>query len=118
MGNRPDVAPSRPCHAPPMFATDSYLIRPALPEDEALLLRICVLDSQAIIRPPALIGEIDGAPAAVIEVDTGRVAADPFVTTDALLAHLRVRAVMVRPFDHRPRLVDRMRRSARRARWA
>jgi hypothetical protein len=101
-----------------MFATDTYLIRPALPHDESLLLRICVLDSQEVIRRPALIGEIDGTPAAAIEVDTGRVAADPFVATDALLAHLRVRAVMARPFDGRVRLVDRMRRSARRARWA
>lgn len=75
-----------------MFSTDSYLIRPALPRDESLLLRISVLDSQPVIRAPALIGEIDGTAAAAIEVDTGRVAADPFVATDALVAHLRVRA--------------------------
>lgn len=101
-----------------MFSTDSYLIRTALPADESLLLRISLLDSQSTIQLPAFIGEVNGVPAAAIEVETGRVAADPFVTTDMLLAHLRVRAVMVRPLYQPDRLVDRMRRSARRARWA
>jgi hypothetical protein len=118
MGNRPDVARHRPWDGLVMYSTDSYLIRAALPADESLLLRISVLDSQATIQRPALIGEVNGTPAAVVELETGRVAADPFVTTDALLAHLRVRAVMAHPFDRPARLVDRMRRTARRPRWA
>src|SRR3954447_24812264 len=118
MGNRPDVARNPPWDSRVMFSTDSYLIRAALPADESLLLRISVLDSQATIQRPALIGEVNGVPAAVVELETGRVAADPFVTTDALLAHLRVRAAILRPPVRPTRLGDRLRRTARRPRWA
>jgi hypothetical protein len=97
-----------------MFSSDAYLIRAALPDDESLLLRLSVLDSQGPIAHPALIGEIDGAPAAAIELDTGRVVADPFASTAALAAHLRLRALMVRSRKRRRPLFG----GARQPRWA
>lgn len=101
-----------------MFSTDAYLIRAALPHDEPLLLRLSVLDSQRPIARPALIGERDGVPAAAIELETGRVIADPFASTAALTAHLRLRAMMLKPASRRPRLVDKLRGASRQARWA
>ena len=78
-----------------MFGSDAYLIRSATADDEAILLRLSVLDSQRVLTAPALIGEIDGEPAAAISLTTGRVVADPFVSTAELVAHLRVRAAAV-----------------------
>jgi hypothetical protein len=78
-----------------VFSSDAYFIRRATPDDASLLLRLSVLDSQRALSTPALIGEIDGEPAAAISLETGRVVADPFVSTAALVAHLRLRASAV-----------------------
>ena len=102
-----------------MFSSDSYLIRAAAPEDEWLLLRLSILDSQEPLALPALIGEIDGIPAAAIELETERVAADPFESTAALLPHLRVRAAMLRSAGRGgSSALERLRRTVRRTGWA
>ena len=82
-----------------MFGSDAYLIRRATADDEEILLRLSVLDSQRVLTAPALIGEIDGEPAAAVSITTGRVVADPFVSTAELVAHLRVRAAAFAPVE-------------------
>jgi hypothetical protein len=82
-----------------MFSSDTYFIRQATADDESLLLRLSVLDSKRILTTPALIGEIAGEPAAAISLATGRVVADPFVSTAALVAHLRLRAAAFQPVE-------------------
>jgi hypothetical protein len=75
-----------------MFAQTAYTVRPATDADEQHLVRLSVLDSQRELTVPALIGEIDGKPAAAMSLASGRVVADPFAPTEALVAHLRIRA--------------------------
>lgn len=89
-----------------MFSSDTYFIRQATADDESLLLRLSVLDSKRILTTPALIGEIAGEPPAAISLATGRVVADPFVSTAALVAHLR-RAAAFQPVE--PSLRQRVR---------
>jgi hypothetical protein len=91
-----------------MFASDAYSIRPATEADEQQLLRLSVLDSQPELTTPALIGEIDGKPAAAMSLSTGRVVADPFASTEALVAHLRVRGHALQA-HRRGTLADRVR---------
>src|SRR3954470_17087486 len=80
-----------------MFFSDTYTVRPADAADEQHLLRFAVLGSWPPITAPALIGEINGKPAAAMSLSSGRVVADPFAPTEALVAHLRVRARAVQP---------------------
>ena len=75
-----------------MFAPDAYTIHSATEADEQHLLRLSILDSQRELTGPALIGEIDGKPAAAMSLADGRIVADPFAPTEALVAHLRIRA--------------------------
>jgi hypothetical protein len=98
-----------------MYSASSYNIRRASDEDAAALGRIAELDSQGPISTNALIGEIDGSPAAAISLVSGRVVADPFRPTAELAAHLRARANGVVAADLRPRLRDRIRAGIRTA---
>ena len=94
-----------------MFVSDAYTVRPAAEGDEQHLLRLSILDSQPEVRAPALIGEINGKPAAAMSLSTGRVVADPFAPTEALVAHLRVRAHALQT-HRRSRLTERLRNVA------
>ena len=67
----------------------TFTIRPATERDADALERLATLDSQEPVAPPALIGEIDGDPAAVLSLVDGRAVADPFRRTDTLVAVLR-----------------------------
>src|SRR3954451_13722292 len=67
-----------------MYSSTAYNIRHASDEDAAVLRYISGLDSQSPISANALIGEIHGSPAAAIELDSGRVVADPFRPTAEL----------------------------------
>src|SRR4029078_8565651 len=53
----------------PMFAANTYKIRPA-PEPEGVALRG--------LRGPILVGEVDGRPAAALSVPDGRSVTNPF----------------------------------------
>jgi hypothetical protein len=75
-----------------MHPTETYTIRPATDGDAWALRWLAALDSQRQLAGPALIGEIDGIPAAAISLNDRRVAADPFQTTFALRELLRARA--------------------------
>jgi hypothetical protein len=80
-----------------MHHAQTYTIRPATDDDAWALQWLAALDSQRELRGPALIGEIDGIPAAAISVSDGRVTADPFQATALLSKLLRIRANVPQP---------------------
>jgi hypothetical protein len=67
-------------------------IRPAFPDDRATLTHLAALDSQRLPSGPLLLAEIGGEPWAAIALETGRVFADPFRPTAAVVDLLRRRA--------------------------
>ena len=99
-----------------MYAPNIYKIRLAGDHDESDLIRLAELDSAAPLEHPILIGEIDGRPAAAIELDGRRTVADPFQRTANLLSHLRMRAGAVDAYARRPDVADRIRMAMRRTR--
>ncbi len=87
-----------------MFAANAYAIRHVIGAD-----KLAELDSQRPLTGPALVGEIDGRPAAAISLTDGRVVADPFQQTAALIAQLRMRARAMSEHERTPSLTDRLR---------
>ena len=85
-----------------------YVIRPATPDDSAVLDRLAQLDSQRMPDGAVLIGEIDGHPAAAVSLRDGRVVADPFRRTAQLGTYLRVRAAALNAHEAEPSLARRM----------
>jgi hypothetical protein len=104
----------------PMLAANAYVIRLAGDYDDDELARLAEVDSAEPIEHPILIGEIDGRPAAALDLDSGRVIADPFVPTAALLVHLRMRAAAYEAYAIEPSVANRLRAALARARprWA
>jgi hypothetical protein len=99
-----------------MLMTDTYCIRPAADDDRDSLRRLAQLDSQPDLAGSTLIGEIDGAPAAAISLEDGRVIADPFRPTTHLVTCLHVRARALGVSDPRPTFGWRLRATLRPAR--
>jgi hypothetical protein len=65
-------------------------LRPAAPGDESVLKRLAELDSAPPLPGPrVLVAERDGIPLAAICLASGRIVADPFEPTAALLELLR-----------------------------
>jgi hypothetical protein len=91
-----------------MSAANTYVIRLATEEDARALRRLGELDSQPPLAGRALIGEIDGAPAAALSLDDGRVTADPFRRTEHLEACLRLRAQALQAYQATRSLRDRL----------
>jgi hypothetical protein len=91
-----------------MFAANAYVIRHVIGAT-----RLAELDSQRPLTGPALLGEIDGRPAAAISLTDGRVVADPFQHTAQLVAQLRMRASGLRAAERKPALRDRLRAGVR-----
>lgn len=87
-----------------MFAANAYCIRHVTGER-----KLAYLDSQRPLTGPALLGEIDGRPAAAISLEDGRVVADPFQHTAHLVAQLRMRARGVTAAESTPSLRTRLR---------
>lgn len=87
-----------------MFAANAYVIRHVIGAE-----KLAHLDSQRPLTGPALVGEIDGRPAAAISLADGRVVADPFQHTAALVAHLRMRARALSEHQRVPSVRDRLR---------
>jgi hypothetical protein len=92
-----------------MYPGNYYVIRPATPEDERALRQLAELDSQRPLSGPALIAEIDGAPAAALSLTEGRVLADPFRRTAVLGQLLRMRAGALEAYSRTPSLAERIR---------
>lgn len=90
---------------------NAFAIRPALESDEPTLAWLAALAAQPVLRRPALIGDVDGMPAAAISLVDGRVVADPFRPATGLAAHLRLHRSGWRTGDGR----DALRRQLRAA---
>jgi hypothetical protein len=101
-------------HHDAMTDLPTIALRPAVPDDAATVRRLAALDSAPAPRTPALIGLLDGAPAAALSLADGRVVADPFLPTADVVALLRRRAAgHAGPAPMRPRKAVRLR-----PRWA
>jgi hypothetical protein len=92
-----------------MFAANTYVIRLSTEQDSQALRRLAELDSHPQLAGRALVGEIDGAPAAALALGDGRVVADPFRPTAQLVACLRVRAQAWQAYEATPSLRERLR---------
>ena len=99
-----------------MHSPTTYKIRLAGDHDEDALRRLAEIDSAEPLEHPVLIGEIDGRPAAAIDLDSGRTIADPFKHTAHLRSHLRTRAGAMDAYAQRPAVADRIRHAMRRTR--
>jgi hypothetical protein len=109
-----------PAQRKSMLPANAYVIRLAGDHDEDDLERIAELDSAEPIEHPILIGEVDGRAEAAIDLDSGRVIANPFVPTAALLVHLRMRAAALEAYVREPSVAKRLRAAIlpSRPRWA
>jgi hypothetical protein len=81
---------NNPCRAGVVSGVSAYTIRPAHESDEPTLHWLAALAGEPAVQRPALIGDIDGLPAAAISRADGRVVADPFRPTAALRERLRL----------------------------
>ena len=91
-----------------MLPANRYSIRRATAEDAAALARLAELDSQRPLTGRALIGLIDGRPAAAVSLEDGRALADPFRSTADLVVQLRVRCGAVAAYERTPSLRERL----------
>jgi hypothetical protein len=73
-----------------MFHAHGFTVRRAGESDERTLAWLGTLAGEPAVRRPALIGDIDGMPAAAISLVDGRVVEDPFQAPTGLGAHLRL----------------------------
>jgi hypothetical protein len=96
-----------------MFSATAFHIRPARAADEPSLRRLAFLDSANPLTGRILVGEIDDVPAAAMSLDEDRIVADPFQRSDALRAHLRMRASGIRAHERMPSVRDRIRAAMR-----
>ena len=98
--------------------TAAVSIRRALPEDAAALLRLAALDCARPLGGSVLLAEADGEPLAALARADGRVGADPFRSTEPLVALLRVRGGQVGSVGRAPgrRGLRRLRAAAHPAR--
>src|SRR5690349_20561906 len=76
----------------PSPATDAVVIRPAYPDDAAVLTRLAGLDSRRPLTGRVLVAERHGAVVAALALEDRRTVADPFAPTADLVALLRVHA--------------------------
>lgn len=81
---------NKPGRARVVHGVSAYTIRPAQESDEPTLRWLGALAGEPAVQRPALIGDIDGLPAAAISRADGRVVADPFQPTAALRERLRL----------------------------
>jgi hypothetical protein len=70
---------------------DGITLRYAFPDDDAAVGRLAALDSSEVPAAPLLLAEVGGEVWAALSLDDGRVIADPFHPTLALIALLRER---------------------------
>ncbi len=96
-----------------MHPSNAYVIRQASEHDERALHRLAELDGQRPFSGPALIGEIDGRPAAAVSLFEGRTIADPFQPTTVLQQVLRMRLGALRAYSSTPSLSERVRTAMR-----
>jgi hypothetical protein len=88
-----------------MLSHHAYTIRPA---DAATLDFLCALAGEPRPAGPALVGDVDGAPAAALSLVDGRVVTDPFRPCSGLVRHLRLHRSGWRAHGRRDALRDRV----------
>jgi hypothetical protein len=91
-----------------MFPANAYTIRYATVDDVSALRRLAELDGQRQFCGPALIGEIDGEPAAALSLRDGSIIADPFRHTAGLTPLLRLGARSLHALSHTRSLRERL----------
>jgi hypothetical protein len=91
-----------------MHSANAYVIRHATIDDRSTLERLAALDSQPPLTGDALIGEIDGIPAAAVSLADGRVVADPFKPTAHLVPVLMMRRRSLLTYAERASLPARL----------
>lgn len=94
-----------------MISANAYVIRKATVDDDETLRTLAELDSQRPLHRPALIGEIDGYPAAAASLIDGRVVSDPFLFTVRLRQVLQIRVGALQAYARTPSLPERLRAS-------
>ena len=94
-----------------MISANAYVIRKATVNDDETLRTLGELDGQHPLHRPALIGEIDGYPAAAVSLVDGRVVSDPFKFTVRLTQVLQIRVHALQAYAERPSLPERLRAS-------
>jgi hypothetical protein len=72
--------------------------------DQAEIARLATIDSASVPAGPLLLAEVDGELHAALTLAEGRVIADPFVPTTALVELLRTRRRTTAPAGDRSRL--------------
>jgi hypothetical protein len=92
-----------------MYSTNAYVIREATDADQDVLEVLAELDEQRPLEGRALIGEINGIPAAAASLADGRIVADPFQLTTHLVPLLGLRARALRTYEQTPSLTERLR---------
>jgi hypothetical protein len=75
-----------------MTSAPTIAIRPAASDDAAGVRRLAYLDSHRPLRGEVLVALEDGEPVAAIALADGRVVADPFRPSAAIVELLRLRA--------------------------
>lgn len=71
---------------------NDLVLRADRPADEPALLRLAALDSALPLRGRKLVAEVEGRPVAALDLEDGRVIADPFRRTADIVSVLRFRA--------------------------
>src|SRR5215213_3475432 len=84
---------------PPVYASNHYVIYEATASDAVKLWYLSQITGQPRLRDRALIGDIQGAPAAAISLADNRIVADPSRDTARLTQQLRSRAQSVRALE-------------------
>jgi hypothetical protein len=74
---------------------DSLTIRMAHTDDAPALRRLAEVDSTTPLTGSIMLAELDGVSLAAISLDNGRVTANPFKRTAAIVSHLRMRRYQV-----------------------
>ena len=85
----------------PLSALPAVTIRHAFPDDALALWRLAALDSREAPAQPALVAEVDGELRAALSLRDGRVIADPFHGTQAVVDLLQARAAQLTAADAR-----------------
>ncbi len=70
---------------------EGITLRYAFGDDDSAIARVAALDSAEVPAAPVLLAEVDGDVRAALSLHDGRVIADPFHPTLALIALLRER---------------------------
>src|SRR4051812_36648809 len=92
-----------------IYSATASTIRRATADDALALRDLAELDSRDAPSGAILVAEVDGAIAAALSLDDGRVVANPFRSTDHLVAQLRMRAQAQRAVERTPSLRERLR---------